>query len=168
MSNLYFLLPDRATTHAVVDALRTEGLGDDDMGLIARDDIELDDLPEADISERSDIMPAVRRGIATGGATGLLAGLVVNVMPGGLALGGLALGAATVAGGVFGAWASSLVGISIPNSEAETYRDALDQGQILMIVHAAKPEQDAIREAVVARHPDVVFGGEEHLLPPLG
>jgi hypothetical protein len=168
MSNLYFLLPDRATTQAVVDALRAQGLDDDDIGLIARDDIDLDDLPEADISERSDVMPAVRRGIATGGATGLLAGLAVNIVPGGLALGGPALAGATVAGGVFGAWASSLVGISIPNSEAETYREAIDQGQILMIVHAAKPEQAAIRETVVAQHPDVVFGGEEHLLPPLG
>lgn len=167
MSNLYFLVPDQQTAHKVVEELRTIGLGEDEIGLVARGDVDLEDLPEADVGETSDVKPALRRGIATGGATGLLAGLVVNIIPGGLALGGLALAAATVAGGAFGAWASSLVGIAIPNSEVETYRDAIERGQILMIVHAAKADEDQIRESVVRHHPEVVFGGHEHVLPPM-
>lgn len=167
MSNLYFLVPDQQTAHKVVDELRGIGLGEDEIGLIAREGVELQDLPEADLGETSDVKPAVRRGIATGGATGLLAGLVVNVIPGGLALGGLALAAATVAGGAFGAWVSSLVGVSVPNSEVETYRGAIDQGQILMIVHAPRADQEEIRESVVKHHPEVVFGGQENILPPL-
>jgi hypothetical protein len=167
MSNLYFLVPDQQTAHKVVDELRSIGLGDDEIGLVAREGVELEALPEADIGETSDVKPSVRRGIVTGGATGLMAGLVVNVIPGGLALGGLALAAATVAGGAFGAWVSSLVGISIPNSEVETYRGAIDQGQILMIVHAPRADQDSIRESVLMHHPDVVFGGPEPLRPPL-
>lgn len=167
MSHLYFLVPNRDIVHKLVGELHQIGMQDDDIGVIARDDIELEDLPEADLSETSDIRPSVRRGIAAGGATGLLAGLAINVIPGGLALGGLALAAATVAGGAFGAWVSGLVGISVPHSEVETYRSAIDQGEILMILHTARTDRDSVRQAVVKHHPEVVFGGEEHLLPPM-
>jgi hypothetical protein len=167
VNHLYFLLPDLELTHKVVDTLRSQGLGEDDIGIVARDDVDLEDLPEADPSETTDVMPSLRRGAAAGGATGLLAGLAVNIVPGGLALGGLALAGATLAGGAFGAWVSSLVGVSIPNSEVETYREAIDSGQVLLIVHAPRTEHDAIRDAVVGHYPEVVFGGEEHLLPPL-
>jgi hypothetical protein len=168
MSDLYLLVPNRAITHKVVEELRARGLDDEDIGVIARDDIELEDLPEADAAEKSDVKPALKRGVATGGAAGLLAGIAVNVVPGGLALGGLALAGATLAGGAFGAWASSLVGTSIPNSELETFRDAINRGEILMIVRAGKPEHEPIRDTVTKHHPEVVVGGEGQMGPPLG
>jgi hypothetical protein len=167
VNTLYFLVPNQGITHKVVEELHERGLDDDAIGVIARDDIELQDLPEADVSEISDVKPSARRGIAVGGATGLMAGLVVNIVPGGLALGGVALAAATVAGSAFGAWVSSLVGVSVPNSEVETYRQAIDHGQILMVVHTGKADNDDLRSAITKHHPEVVFGGEEHVLPPL-
>jgi len=165
MSHLYFLVPDLELTRKVVDELRQLGMTEEDIGVIARADVDLEDLPEADMAETSDLKPALKRGIAVGGAGGLLAGLIVTIVPGGFALGGLALAAATVGGGAFGAWISTLIGVSVPNSEIEEFRQAVRDGQILMLVDAAGPRHEEIREAIVRHHPEVVFGGEEHLLP---
>ena len=43
---------------------------------LAREGVPLEDLPEAALSQKSDLVPALQRGIGAGAATGLLAGLV--------------------------------------------------------------------------------------------
>ena len=56
-------------------ALREQGVGVDDISLVARSDIELDRIPD-DLKEAdTDFLPAAMRGMGIGGATGLLAGL---------------------------------------------------------------------------------------------
>ncbi|MGB0722791.1 MAG: DUF1269 domain-containing protein [Gammaproteobacteria bacterium] len=164
MSKLYFLAPDVKTAEDIVGALREIGLGDDDLGVIARSESMVEELPEPGIQEISDVKPAMKNGIAVGAASGVLAGLAAIVIPGGMAVGGPAIFAMVVGGGAFGAWASSLIGVSVPNREVEVFQSAIDKGQVLMIVSTTQVSEETIKGVVAMHHPEVVYGGKEHFL----
>ncbi|MGZ5527012.1 MAG: DUF1269 domain-containing protein, partial [Methylomonas sp.] len=85
MRRIYFLSPDLATTHKIVNEFRSEGIDDQPIHILAKRDTPLEDMPEAGISIKTDFLPAVERGVALGGTTGLLAGLI------GLRLAGFAI-----------------------------------------------------------------------------
>ena len=161
MSKLYFLIPDPACAEQIVGDLQREGVNDEDIGVLAKDAALVESLPEAGVTETSDIKPALKQGAAVGGATGLLAGLAATVVPGGFAVGGAALLGMTLAGSAFGAWASSLIGISVPNREVQSLHSAIDAGQLLMVVSATNIDRGRIKAIVSDRYPDVVYGGEE-------
>jgi hypothetical protein len=47
MRRIYFLVPNIETTHKIVDELRSEGIEDRHMHVLAKRDTPLTDLPEA-------------------------------------------------------------------------------------------------------------------------
>ena len=119
MEKLLFLAPDVDTARDAIATLREHGLGDDDIGVLANEEARVENLPEADVEDDSDVIPAFTRGVAAGGATGLLAGLAALAFPPiGVVAGGAALVATTTLGGAsFGAFAATLVGTSVENSK---------------------------------------------------
>ncbi len=87
-----FSVADVASARQAMQAARQAGLADDDLSLIARADIELEEIPDKRKLASTDFMPAAMRGAATGGTAGLLAGLVAMVFPPlGVTLAGAAL-----------------------------------------------------------------------------
>ena len=73
--------------------------------MLAKRGTPLEDLPEASLLQKSDFIPAVQRGLALGGATGMLAGLVALALPAApLVVAGGVLLAASLAGAGVGAW----------------------------------------------------------------
>jgi len=132
-----FLTDTVENAKRVVETLRAAEVADEDMFVVTRQDIILEDLPEADPRQYSDLFPAAKRGAGVGGALGLFAGLLMaTVPPAGIAVGGAAIGAMAAGGAVFGAWTSSLVGISVPNSKLEEFQHAIDDGATLVLVDA--------------------------------
>lgn len=105
------MLPSVASAKAIGDELLLARIEERHIHIVAREGTPLGALPEAGLAQRSDPIPAVEKGVAIGGLTGLLAGaLAVTFQPAGLVLGGGALlGMATTrTGGVWvSAWASS-------------------------------------------------------------
>lgn len=51
MERLYFLAPDLDATWCIVDAMKSTGIGDDQLGVIAAASTPLGDLPEASVWE---------------------------------------------------------------------------------------------------------------------
>jgi hypothetical protein len=88
-------MPDVTGAHAMVDDLRGQGFGDEDIYVIANAETPLGDLPAAGEIEQSDFYPQLRRGLAMGGAIGVIGGLI----------------AMRVAGAVFGGGAVLLFGL---------------------------------------------------------
>ena len=84
MRRIYFLVPNIATTKKIVDDLLLAKIEEKHVHVIAKRGTPLEDLPEANLLQKSDFIPAVEQGIALGGATGLLAGLVAIALPPGL------------------------------------------------------------------------------------
>src|SRR3982750_4843224 len=69
-----FSTPDLAAAKAAMSAARMAGVDDEDISLIARADIEMEDIPSNRIDVSNDMVPAALRGAAMGGGLGLVGG----------------------------------------------------------------------------------------------
>jgi hypothetical protein len=117
MIRLYFLVPDVDSARKINDELLLARIEEKHIHVIAKEGTPMDDVPEADLAQRSDLISALERGAAIGGVTGILAGIAaVAFPPSGLVLGGGAILATGLAGAGVGALSSSLIGVDVPNS----------------------------------------------------
>lgn len=160
-TRLYFLVPDEDSAQKVTEALRDNGISDDTIYAVAnqqKHSLE-DDIPEAGLLQQSDVVNAAKRGATIGGAAGLFAGLTAVVLtPMGLiAAGGAVLGAG-LAGATAGTWTSTMIGVSVPNSDLKAFQDAIDEGQIMMLVDVEDDVTDNTKELVLNAHPEAVIG----------
>ena len=159
---LYFLLPDVAVTKKVMDELLLAHIDDHHIHVIAKEGTPLGDLPEANLLQKSDVVHATELGLSVGGATGVLAGvgavtlLVLNPA--------VALGTALAGAGV-GAWISSMIGISIPNTRIKEFESAIEAGEVLLMVDAPKPRVDEITNMIKQHHPEADVEGTEPTIP---
>ena len=158
---IFFLVPTIKIAKNIVDELLLARVPEKHMHVIAKNGTPLDDLPEASLLEKSDFKHALEKGLALGGLTGLLAGLVaVTFPPAGLVYaGGAVVLGSTLAGAGVGAWLSSMVGISLPNACLKRFQSAIDQGELLMFVEISHDKKDSIIQSIRRHHPEVDFGG---------
>jgi hypothetical protein len=123
-------------------------------------------LPEASLLQESDFVPAVERGLAIGGATGILAGIAAVTIPGAaLALGGGAILGIGLAGAGVGAWVSGMIGVSAPSSRLKEFEAAIEKGELLMMVDVAKARVEEITDLVRKHHPEAHIEGTEPVIP---
>ena len=167
MRRLYFLIPNIDSAKKIVDELLLARVDERHIHIAAKDHHALKDahLPEANLLQESDFIPAVERGLAIGGATGVLAGLAAVTLPVGLALGGGAILGIGLAGAGAGAWVSSMIGISAPNSRLEQYEDAIEKGELLMMVDVPKGRVGEITDLIKMHHPEAEVEGTEPTIP---
>ena len=149
MKRIHVLLPDVTVARQVVNQLLLAHVDWHHIHILARPDIGLEELPEASIAQRSDLLAALARGTAAGGITGLLAGmLAMTFPPAGLAIAGGALLALTAGGAGFGAWMAAMIGVDVPNSQLKRFEQAITAGNLLMLVDVPRDRQTPI-EAVI-------------------
>lgn len=166
MKRLYFLVPNVENARKIVDELLLARVEERHIHVVAKEGTPMEDLPEAGLMDKGDFIPALERGIAIGGATGALAGLVaVTFPPAGIVLGGGAILATALAGAGIGGWASSMIGVDAPSSRIEEFEQAVEQGKILMMVDIPKDKVDAISDLVKKHHPKVEIHGTEPTIP---
>lgn len=166
MRRVYFLIPDAATAKTIVDELLLKHVEWRHIHVMAGPSVPLEDLPEAHLAQTSDLLPALAKGTAAGGVTGMLAGLAALAFPpAGLTIAGGAVVAITLAGAGFGAWMSSMVGVDLPNSRVARYQEAIDRGELLMMVDVPRERVEEIEALIKARHPDAEIGGADPTIP---
>ena len=154
---LYFLLPTVESAKTIVDELLLARIEERHIHIVAKDHTPLEKahLPEAGLLEESDFVPALERGLTVGGATGFLAGVAaVTFPPAGLILGGGAILATSLLGAGLGAWVASMIGVSIPNSHLKQFEDAIEAGQLLMLVDVPHDRADEITQLIRSHHPE--------------
>ena len=167
MEKLILLADDVNAAKAVVDTLHGLNIQDDSIDVIANEHTPLDELPGADLDEETDAVPAFKRGAVIGGATGVLAGVAAMVFPpAGIAIGGSAVLAGAVGGASFGAFASALIGVSVPNSQLDEYEQAVKGGQVLLVASVADDQLDAVKAELKDRHTGLEIKGTQDFLPP--
>lgn len=128
---------------AAVTRLRQSGVEEKCISLIANSNIQMEQIPDRYLDASTDFVPAVERGVAIGGITGLVAGLISMVIPPfGIALGGGALLAFAAGGALVGAWSASLAGASVPDNVRRQFEDEIEKGRILLVVDSS-PANDA-------------------------
>ncbi|MGB5718604.1 MAG: DUF1269 domain-containing protein [Gammaproteobacteria bacterium] len=168
MRRLYFLIPTVDSAKIIVDELLLARVEQRHMHIAAADHHALIEanLPEANLLQESDFVPAVERGVAIGGATGILAGIAAVALPGvGLALGGGAILGIGLAGAGLGAWASGMIGISAPSTRLTEFEDAIKAGSLLMMVDIPKTRVDEITALIKQHHPEAEIEGTEPVIP---
>ena len=159
MRRLYFLVPDEQSCKAVTRELEEQGIPEGHLHVLGSLAHDLKDLPEASVWEKTELAHGIELGIGLGGVAGLLGGLLaVAFPPAGLVLGGGALLASAAAGAGLGGVVSALLGSQEHNHDLDVYQDAIDQGQLLMMVDVPKREEEAIRTLVRKHHPEVRIG----------
>lgn len=166
MRRIYFLVPDLVTTKRIVDELLLARIAERHIHVIAKRGTELEDLPEANLLQKSDFIPAVERGLALGGTAGALAGLVAIALPPASTViaGGILLGS-TLAGAGVGAWAGSLIGVSTASSRIKKFEEAIEAGQLLVLADVPKNRVDDIEARIKEHLPTVEIEGTEPIIP---
>lgn len=166
MRRIYFLVPNTTIARATVDELLLERVEARHIHIVAKSCTPLDDLPEASVFQKSDFFPALEQGLALGGVTGLLAGLVAVSLPTGLVLGGAAVLVITLAGAGVGGLMSSMVGISADSRRIEEFQSAIDRGELLMMIDAPRERVEEIETIIMKHHPEAECEGTDpHTFP---
>jgi hypothetical protein len=65
----------------------------------------------------------------------------------------------TIAGALFGPWASSMIGVSTPSERLKRFAPQIDQGQILLMVDVPMWRVEQIQARLLALHPDAHVTG---------
>lgn len=166
MRRLYFLVPHADCARKLHEQLLLARIEDRHMHVIAREDIPLADLREAGLTQRSDLVPALERGGTIGGLMGAAAGAgVVSIPSLAAVLGGIASLAIALIGVVFGAVMASMIGVAVPNTRIRRFRDAIENGQLLLIVDVPTRRVHEIDELVRTHHPRREGGVTEPRVP---
>lgn len=166
MRRLYLLVPDVETSGQIVDELLLARVDERHIHLIAKEGTPLGNLPEASLVQKSDLVPAVERGLAVGGVAGLLCGLVaVSMPPAGIVLGGGALLGGALAGAGVGVWLSGMIGVGVSNSRLKQFEQAIQEGRLLMLIDIPKQRIDEIEDLIRKHHPQAEIEGTEPTIP---
>lgn len=158
---VYWLLPDLASAVATMDDLLEAGVGLHQMHFTGREDCDMSGLHAASVLQTSDVIRSAEAGLVIGaGVGGLLGALVAAAFPG---PGGVPqwnlIPTLVVAGALFDAWTSSMIGISVPNKCLERFAAQIAQGRILLMLDVPVPRVDEIETRLRELHPEVAMHG---------
>ena len=164
---IYWLLPGVASARRTMNDLLLARISVGHIHFLARDDIDMTGLHEANVLQSSDLIRSAQLGLVIGTFAGAALGFVVAYffpIVGDSPQWGIAA-ALTVAGALFGAWSSSMIGISTPSVRLKRFEGAIAQGQILMMVDVPRSRVDEIERLLQSSHPEAHFEGEEPGIP---
>lgn len=164
---MYFVLPDVAAAERTTDDLLLARIEERHIHCLARRGTPMGKLHEASFLQKSDLAHGTQVGFLVGGVAGVALGIVLVFVPvaGHATLPLVAVLIATVGGAMFGAWASSMIAASTPNSRLARFGKDFEQGRVLMMVDVPAGRVDEIRDLVGKRHPDASQHGLEPAIP---
>src|SRR5271156_498239 len=122
---LYFMLPDLASAQRTMKDLLLAQIEVSHIHFVAKSGADVTGLHEANLLQTSDLVHGAGMGLVYGGLTGLAMGCLASYFS---PIAGVSHGAVPLAGflggGLLGAWAASMIGSSVPNSQLKPFREA--------------------------------------------
>ena len=163
---LYFLVNDVPSARRIRDEMLLARIEDAHFHALAKDGVELSDLHEASLLQKTDFVHGAEIGLTMGGGIGILAGLVVVLFPpDGINMQLVTVLVTALMGAVFGAWVASMKASSVPNSRLKNFESAIEAGRILIMVDVPCGRVDEIRTLVSSRYPEAMDSGMEPSIP---
>lgn len=157
MHRLYVLLPTEESCRGLVRELRGSGIRKDHLHVVAGAGLghAPTGLPEAGVWQKTEIAHGIERGVLLGGMAGLVGGLLAAAFPpAGLVLGGEAVLAWTLAGAMFGALVTAVIGTQEHSHRLDTFSRALASGRLLLMVDVPGRHEEEVKCAIRAGHPE--------------
>ena len=164
---IYWLLPDLASARRTMDDLLLARIAEPHIHFVAREGTDMSGLHAANVLQTSDVIRAAQIGLVLGGAVGAVLGVVAAVffpIVGDSPQWGMA-GVLAVLGAGFGAWASSMIGISTPSLRLRRFSEAIAAGQVLLMVDVPRSRMAEIRALLQTLHPEAQHEGVEPNVP---
>jgi hypothetical protein len=163
---LYFVLPDIDSARGMLNEMLLARIECRHIHFLSRRDTLPDDLPEANVLQKTDIVHGAQIGVAIGGIVGAAAGaMLVFFPPEGMTLKLITVLAVAIGGALFGAWASSMVASAVPNSRLKAFTGEMEEGKVLMMADVPMRRVQEICELVARRHPEALSRGFEPTIP---
>ena len=163
---IYFMLPDRASARRTMDELLLQRIEERYIHFIARPDVSMEGLHEANVLHTTDLVHGAKLGALIGVAAGCVGGAVIQwlfVKDANYQI-VTVIGMAAF-GGLFGAWVASMVGSAVPNTQLRQFEREIAQGQILLMVDLPALRVREIEQLLQTAHPEARFEGEEGQIP---
>jgi len=159
MQRFYFLVPKLSTTKHLVNELQDLGVGERDIYVLgSQERVQAAHFHFPGLLRTSDVQSALKKGAIIGGLLGFLAGVLILLFPiDHLSLSYGFLIGITAFGGVFGAWTSSMIGVSVNSPVVEKFQQAIKSGQFLMIVDFKSQDEATVIQLIKSRHPEVII-----------
>jgi len=161
---LYFLLPNLEEAKTTVDELLLSRIDENHIHVMAKQGVDLGDLPEATIFQTSDIVHGVETGMVIGGISGLIGSVIaITALQVGSVMGLVVLGC-TVFGAGFGVWMSGMIGSSTKNSRLKEFEQSMEDGKILLMADVPMDKVEDITHKMQS-HKETIFGGSDPSMP---
>lgn len=158
---IYWLLPDVASARRTVNDLLVARVPVQHIHGFGREGVDLSGLHPANVFQTTDVIYAAELGLLIGGTLGIGIGLLVAMYyP--LGFDSLQWGIVAilgVLGALFGAWASSMIGISVPSHRLKRFEAAVERGEILLMVDVPGLQVNEIEDILQASHPEAHLEG---------
>lgn len=164
---IYWLIPDLESARDTMDDLLLTGIEARHIHFVAREGSDMTGLNPANLLQTSDLIRSAEMGLIVGAGIGALMGALVAVhypIVGDEPQWGIA-GALAIAGGIFGTWVSSMIGVSIPSKRLERFTPQIEQGQILLMVDVPLWRVEATEARLQRLHPEARLEGTEPDIP---
>lgn len=163
---LYFLLPDINSAEVVHNELLLAKVEEKHQHIIAKDGIDLKDLPEADLRQKTDIIHGLQLGMIIGGLTGAILSTIAVMLD--MIVPGIevwSVTSLTVGGAFLGAFASTMIAVNVRNTRLTRFQEEVEKGQILYMVDVPYKRVEEIIQLVRGHHPEADIKGIDPQIP---
>jgi hypothetical protein len=153
---LYFLLPNAASAHEMMNDLLLARVNEERIHFIARSGMSLGNLPKANVRERTELINGWEIGMGLGTVLGLIAGLVALALPTWWftePLPTVIVPICMVIGFISGGLWTAMVATAVPNQHVKQYERQIAHGKVLMIVLVPFHRINEIRRLEAQKHP---------------
>lgn len=163
---LYFVLPDVDSARKSANDLLLARVEYRKMHFLGPPGTPMRGLHEATALQTSDVRRALLLGAGLGIVGGAILGVYLKLTPTwGYAFDVDTLVLCVIGGGLFGAWTSTLIGVSMPNSRLVPFTKDFEAGRILMMVDLPASRVREIESLMNERHREAIDRGVEPTTP---
>ena len=170
MKCLYYLSPNLDISKRVSDDLHEAGILDWYIHVISKDETGLNQkhIHSSNYLETLDLF----RGTTVGGIIGFVVSLIIGAIavktePFGFPLSNTIYFLMILFLTLFGIWEGGLYGIDSENKKIRPFHDEIEAGKFLVLVYAAKEEEETIKKMMAEKHPESrLVATDRHFIKP--
>jgi len=163
---LCYLLPDVKHAKSAMRHLLLARIEERHIHVLAKDGIDIGDLPVATLGQKSDFYHAMALGIVVGGTTGLVGGFSAFYFAAeSMKVGFDGIAMLALLGSVFGVWISGLIGTDVPNTRLKKFSKDIEKGKLLMMIDVPLRRAGEVKAIMHKQHPEASQRGIDSMYP---